>query len=103
MDNTFRPKVHLTVRKQIKKGWTLVCIARQNLYRWPEPDWGDRVHFQEVFDWCYKTFPPGEWTAARAPVYRYGSYLGDTVQNRFVFKHSKQATMFRLRWSDVVR
>lgn len=103
MHNILCPKIQLTVRKQIKEGWILVEIARQNLYNWPNENWGDQVHFRKVFDWCCSTFPAGEWTASSAAKHLQSPYFDDVVCNRFVFKHHSHAILFRLKWSEVVR
>lgn len=81
-------------RYYARSGWEVVEVSRANLYKvFQEEDWGDEHHYKEIRTWCNDTFPKDSWEGTFQP---YGSDTKGT--KRFVFKHPKHATLFKLKW-----
>jgi hypothetical protein len=87
-------KTRTLIRKQ---GWTPVDVSAMpidwSLAYWNgERDNDDRIHYQEIIEWCDQ----------RVGKENYASTLqnGGGAHNvkRFIFKQAKHATMFRLKW-----
>lgn len=75
-----------------RQGWDVVEIGRANLYKLYEDElFGNQLHYRDMRTWCNDTFPKGTWEAT---IDR--SYEG---KKKFVFKESKYATLFRMKWA----
>jgi hypothetical protein len=87
-------KTRTLVRKQ---GWTPVDVSAMpidwSLAYWNgERDNRDRVHYQEMVEWCDQRVGRENY----ACTLQKGG--GEHNVKRFIFKQAKHATLFRLKW-----
>lgn len=81
-----------------KQGWTPVDVSRLEIdwkTAWYDRDYDqdDKTHYQEIKQWCE------EFVGNENYVSTIQQGTSKHCVKRFIFKHAKHATMFRLRWS----
>lgn len=91
------------VRRLKKQGWTEVTVPRKNLYGWNQINWdkdiGNDVFVKEVVEWCQERFDTKDYYYSMPPR---GFWVGQygNQPNRFVFRRSEDAMLFKLRWAE---
>lgn len=84
-----------------KHGWTPVDVDAEHIDRLYMPsvyktiveeDNRNKLQYQEILDWCNRTAGPENFVSAL----QHGGAWHN--RKRFIFKHAKHATMFRLKW-----
>ena len=78
-------------RHYARGGWTVVEVARANLYEWDGngEGFGNERHYKEMRTWCNDRLPKDAWKATIYPT---------NGVKKFAFQQPKHATMFRLKW-----
>jgi hypothetical protein len=87
------------IRTLIRSGWFLVPVkcSRTPYDYWtsnPKHDDPNEDDYRSMVNWCTATVKKGEFDSS---MHSYSGTMEPGVK-RFVFKHERDALMFRLRW-----